>query len=518
MTLNAEQQRLIEDLLDQQRRADPDLERFYDASRTEPVFVKNLETVQGDQRDVILLSVGYGPTEPGARTISMNFGPLNRQGGERRLNVAITRATTEVVLFASFDASMIDLTRTSAEAVHHLKHYIDYAARGPVALGEAIRAVGINDYDSDFELAVAERLRSRGWTVRTQIGVSKFRIDLGVVHPDAPGRFLAGIECDGATYHSSPCARDRDRVRHIVLEGLGWRLLRLWSTDFFVDPETPISKLDGLLHKQLEADRAVAEESTDDPCEPQIEAEHDDRAGTEDDVDASKERNGLVDGTDAESAQDTLPPPSDDIPTGPYDQSGAIQRVAGAPTQTGLDLDQNNNLSTLPKPESQRFHENTYRPQLRQMAAEIIDDEGPITFQRLSRLLARAHGFKRTGKQISSTVWSACARLRPHAKTPDGREVFWPENKEPCTEVHFRGLEIQAKTRDWQEVPHPEKRWLVRQVISRRSDDPARAVAESIGIRRVTSRFRDEIDALRQLLEHADPCALQDSSRAPGRP
>lgn len=127
----------------------------------------------------------------------MNFGPLNRQGGERRLNVAITRATTELLIFASFDASMIDLSRTSAEAVKHLKHFLDFAARGPSSLGEAIRSVSSGTYDSDFELAVAEMLRSRGWTVHTQIGVSKFRTDLGIVHPDAPGRFLAGIECDG---------------------------------------------------------------------------------------------------------------------------------------------------------------------------------------------------------------------------------------------------------------------------------------------------------------------------------
>ena len=141
VTLNSEQQRLVLDLLDQERRNDPSLERYFasDASLggnepAEPVFVKNLETVQGDQRDVILLSVGYGPTEPGARTMSMNFGPLNREGGERRLNVAITRATTEVIVFASFDSSMIDLTRTSATAVRDLKHYLDFANRGPARL------------------------------------------------------------------------------------------------------------------------------------------------------------------------------------------------------------------------------------------------------------------------------------------------------------------------------------------------------------------------------------------------
>jgi very-short-patch-repair endonuclease len=259
VTFNVEQQRLIEDLLDAERRADPGLERHFDGAGGDAVFVKNLETVQGDQRDVILISVGYGPTEPGAQTMPMNFGPLNKQGGERRLNVAITRATTEVGVFASFDPGMIDLTRSQAAAVRDLKTYLDFAARGTVALGEAVRRAGTEDYANDFEQSIAEMLRAKGWSVRTQIGVSKFSIDLGIVHPDAPGRFLAGVECDGATYHSSPSARDRDRVRHLVLENLGWRLFRVWSTDFFNDPEGAMNALDGKLSALLEKDRAEAE-------------------------------------------------------------------------------------------------------------------------------------------------------------------------------------------------------------------------------------------------------------------
>jgi very-short-patch-repair endonuclease len=265
VTLNAEQQRLIEDLLDQARRADPELEPFFAGAvdpgtgrRRDPVFVKNLETVQGDERDVILLSIGYGPTEPGARAMAMNFGPLNRQGGERRLNVAITRATTEVMVFASFDPGMIDLARTSAEAVRDLRLYLDFAARGPVALGESLRVARASAYESDFELALAVRLRRLGWTVRSQVGVSRFRIDLGIVDPAMPGRFLAGVECDGASYHASPSARDRDRVRQLVLEQLGWRLFRVWSTDFFLDPDAATAALDAKLRALLDADREAA--------------------------------------------------------------------------------------------------------------------------------------------------------------------------------------------------------------------------------------------------------------------
>lgn len=256
VTLNSEQQRLIDDLLDSERRSNPEFEKFFGDSVEEPIFIKNLETVQGDQRDVILISIGYGPDTPGAKTMSMNFGPLNRKGGERRLNVAITRATSEVIIFTSFDPSMIDLTRTSAQAVRDLKHYLEFAERGPAALGEAIMYVGGSDsYESDLEEAIAEALRRHGWIIHTQIGVSKFRIDLGIVHPDFPGKYLAGIECDGATYHSSPSAKDRDKVRHSILKNLGWELIRIWSTDFWNDPQNTIVQTHQRLISLLEEDR-----------------------------------------------------------------------------------------------------------------------------------------------------------------------------------------------------------------------------------------------------------------------
>lgn len=209
VTLNSDQQRLVEDLLDKARRQHPRIERFFAEELTEPVVVKNLETVQGDERDVIFLGIGYGPTEPGAPTMSMNFGPLNRDGGWRRLNVALTRARQEMVLFTSFDSNLIDLNRTSARAVRDLKHFIEFAERGPRALAEAIQG-SVGGHESPFEEAVAQALKKKGWIVVPQIGVSRFRIDLGVVHPDRPGAYLVGVECDGAAYHSAATARDRD--------------------------------------------------------------------------------------------------------------------------------------------------------------------------------------------------------------------------------------------------------------------------------------------------------------------
>ncbi|OCR25948.1 DNA helicase [Pseudomonas syringae] len=256
ITLNSDQQKLINDLMDAARQQYPQIEPFFQDSQTEPVVVKNLETVQGDERDLIMLGIGYGPTEPGAPVMSMNFGPLNKDGGWRRLNVAITRSRREMLVFSSFDPSMIDLNRTNARAVRDLKHFIEFAQRGPRALAEAVQG-SVGGYDSPFEEAVAQGLRRMGWQVVSQIGVSRFRIDLGIVHPDRPGDYLAGVECDGATYHSAATARDRDKVRGAILRGLGWDLLRLWSTEWWVDKEGALQRLHADLNDLLEQSRDV---------------------------------------------------------------------------------------------------------------------------------------------------------------------------------------------------------------------------------------------------------------------
>ena len=518
VTLNSEQQRLINDLIDQERRSNTDLEPYFDDARDNPVFVKNLETVQGDERDVILLSVGYGPSEPGARTMSMNFGPLNRQGGERRLNVAITRATTEVVIFASFEPEMVDLTRTSAEAVADLKHYIEYAQRGPVALGEQAQAGFRNQYDSDFECAVADRLRKRGWLVRTQVGVSKFRIDLGIVHPDAPGRFLAGIECDGATYHSSPTARDRDRVRHIVLEQLGWRLLRLWSTEYFIDPDTAIDGLDRELNKLLDEDRASLNEDVEAEA---IEAKDIDPAPLPPDEQAypaqeetphgyadSNETiaHGGTEGADAEpsDAEETLnatwPQAASTSTESPVEMP---QRAAHTltPTPTARPLAGGGSAPRSPEADASRFYEPGYLPKLTAMACELIDSEGPITFKHLSDTIARRHGFRRTGKQISGVIWRACKSSRTFTAPPGGHKLFWPKDTEPREVVAYRGEQPNQLTRDWSQVPHPEKLGLVKALLDRDTQDLYAAVAEAAGIRRITTQFGNEVRSLRAYLE-----------------
>jgi very-short-patch-repair endonuclease len=195
-----------------------------------PFFVKNLENVQGDERDTIILGVGYGKDKDG--NLRLNFGPLNKEGGERRLNVAITRAKDNVKLVASISYTDIDLSRSNAVGSRLLRSYLDFAENGEVALERSVSVPVSDQFDSSFEEEVCDFLREQGFTVDTQIGCSGYRIDMGVRIPGSSDYVLA-IECDGATYHSFANARDRDSLRQRVLESMGWRFYRIWSTDWF---------------------------------------------------------------------------------------------------------------------------------------------------------------------------------------------------------------------------------------------------------------------------------------------
>ena len=224
------------DRLELLRREDPSCESFFAAHPHEPFFVKNLETVQGDERDVIFISVGYGRDATGR--VDMNFGPLNNDGGQRRLNVLITRAKRRCEVFTNLTAEDIDLGRTRAEGPRALKTFLKFARDGELHL-----PVESNSHaQTPFEQAVGSKLTALGHDVRYQIGSAGYFIDLAIVDPDRPGRYLLGIECDGASYHSARWARDRDRLRQKVLEGRGWRIHRIWSTDWFKNPERQLRR------------------------------------------------------------------------------------------------------------------------------------------------------------------------------------------------------------------------------------------------------------------------------------
>ncbi len=220
------QQSLIEDILQEQLEMNKDLQKAADAMY-EPIFVKNLETVQGDERDVILFSIGYGPDKTGK--VSMNFGPLNNPGGERRLNVAVSRARHEMVVFSSLRASDIDLSRTQARGVIGLKHFLEYAATGRLPLSANSGKV----YGSSvIAQKIAENLRERGYDVELNVGRSRFRVDVAVKSKINPDSYLLGILLDGEAYYNTATERDREIVQPSVLENLGWKIMRVWSLDW----------------------------------------------------------------------------------------------------------------------------------------------------------------------------------------------------------------------------------------------------------------------------------------------
>lgn len=265
VTFSEAQQQAVDAAIRQRRLQNGMYEQFFMEDRDEPFFIKNLENVQGDERDTIIFSIGYAKDSNGI--MYMNFGPLSKEGGHRRLNVAITRAKHNIKLVGSIVPTDIDTEKTSAEGVRLLRSYIEFAQQGIVALQKELSYVDSLDFDSPFEEAVYDFLSDKGYNVVTQVGCSGFRIDMAVKHPNHSGKFAIGIECDGATYHSSRTARERDRLRQTVLEDMGWSIYRIWSTDWIKDQKTEEQKLIAAIEKALERasdDHVEEEEMLDD--------------------------------------------------------------------------------------------------------------------------------------------------------------------------------------------------------------------------------------------------------------
>lgn len=233
VTFSIVQQALIEDLLS-------DLFIFYPELETlalecdEPLFIKNLENVQGDERDVILFSVGYGPDAQGR--VSMNFGPLNRAGGERRLNVAVSRARYEMIIYSTLRSEMIDLNRTSSIGVAGLKRFLEYAEKGTRSTINSVPRQ-LSEATASIETIIADRLRSLGYTVHTDIGCSGYKIDIGIVDTENTSNYQLGIICDGKNYKRTKTARDREIVQNNVLKALGWDIHRIWTIDWWEKPD-----------------------------------------------------------------------------------------------------------------------------------------------------------------------------------------------------------------------------------------------------------------------------------------
>lgn len=250
VTFSEAQAGAVEDQLERRRRDHPDLDAFFEGDRLTGFFVKSLENVQGDERDIIIFSVGYGYDEVGKFTL--NFGPLNRDKGWRRLNVAITRAKRRVEIVSSVTSADIK-GEIRSEGVRHLKGYLDFAERGLVALAMDLKD-SQGDVESPFEEGVLQVIRSWGFDAVPQVGTAGYRIDIGVRNPGDSSRYVLGVECDGVMYHSSAAARDRDRLRQEVLERLGWKLHRIWGVAWHRDREGEERRLRDAIYAAMDGE------------------------------------------------------------------------------------------------------------------------------------------------------------------------------------------------------------------------------------------------------------------------
>ncbi len=253
-TVNLEQAELLRLEIDRLVVRDQEAQKYIQQweATLEPFFVKNLENVQGDERDCIMISTVYGPNQAGQ--VMQRFGPINQKTGHRRLNVLFTRAKYRVDLFTSLTSADVHEDEHVSYGVKTLKAYLEYAATGRLESG----TVTERPPDSDFEIFVAEALKSKGYEVVPQVGVAGFYIDIAVKHASYPHGYLAGIECDGATYHSAKSARDRDALRQEILEGLGWKLYRIWSVDWFNNPKAELAKLIKFLKELLHGEQSLS--------------------------------------------------------------------------------------------------------------------------------------------------------------------------------------------------------------------------------------------------------------------
>lgn len=367
---SVKQRDAIRDLIDEYRSKNSDLEPFFSITKDEPFFVKNLESIQGDERDVIFISVGYGRDTDGRLTQA--FGPLGIDGGERRLNVLISRAKERCTVFSSITAQDIQPVAGKL-GVNAFREFLQFAQSGyfdvPINTGR--------DFDSEFEESVALFLISSGFTVEPQVGMVGFFIDIGVVDSNNETRFICGIECDGATYHSSRSARDRDRLKQDILEARGWNIYRIWSTDWFHRRQAQEQKLLDYL-SNLQSHDTVQREA------PVI--------ATDDGVDED------------DSTQVEVIATSTSIDKAVYQEYVHERTYSGEPHEQHISV-------------------------LKDLVFKIVECEGPIHQDEVAKRVAKCHGLERTGGRIKSVTQNALrlsAGLRhsgPFWKTSESTEL-----------------------------------------------------------------------------------------------
>jgi very-short-patch-repair endonuclease len=459
VTLGMNQRDVVEEEIKEALLLQHHLDDFFRLDKPEPFFVKALEQVQGDERDVILVSVGYGKNAAGV--LSHNFGPINQQGGERRLNVLVTGARKQVVLVSSIRFTEYDPERTQNLGPRLLRNYLEFAERGADAL--LINAVTDDgEYESPFEEEVGEALKRAGFTVHRQVGSSRFRIDLAIVHPQYPDRYILGVECDGKTYHQSKAARDRDRLRHELLEQLGWSIHRIWSTEWIHHPDRELQRVIDRVHELMSEN---AEPRGDHPTGPG----YSDREGQEDIV--------LVDGTPSES-----------------------QEVPSPATTTGAwapEVEDNSVAVPYRAAELTSSKEELWETPVRILAKTIVqcvEEEGPIHKELLLRRITDSWGYQRAGSRIARHVATATGIGVRSGRIREVGAFLWPAED---IEVVPRGPALDGTLREISHVPDDEIAQAISAILERAyslsPDDLAVQSSRVFGFQRTGSEIRDRI-------------------------
>jgi len=392
VTFSIAQMEAIEEAIERRLGKNPDFENFFKEDRLEGFFVKNLENVQGDERDVMIFSVGYG--RDFKNRILMNFGPLNKPGGERRLNVAVTRAREKLILVTSIRASDLKISDSSPKGVLALYQYLEYAERGPK--GIAADHLQINAFDSRIEKVVASEIEDMGYHVNPQVGFSGYKIDIGVIDPKDPDGFILGVECDGNTYRSSYSARDRDRLREQILNQLGWTIHRIWSPSWVLRKESELKRLRETIQKRFE-----------------------DNSGTNkiSDINKSKESTSCF---------------SEKVEVKKIKFSG-IEKI-GIPYKihllkvsyepTVIIRTSNYPYSLIKK---NAFHFDCNRNLQSRLLEELVNNEGPIHFDYAAKRLALLWNVRRLGPKIISAVTEALDLLLDDEKIIFKENFLWPK-------------------------------------------------------------------------------------------
>lgn len=441
VTFSSVQQNLIEDLLNEEFSKNTELEKVALES-SEPIFVKNLENVQGDERDVILFSVGYGPDKDGQ--IYLNFGPLNREGGWRRLNVAISRARYEMKVFSTLRSEQIDITRTSSEGVAGVKAFLEYTEKGKIALPNKLSP--IKEETGYFEKLVAEEIKKLGYSVHTNIGCSGYRIDIGVVNPDKPSEYILGILTDGKTYRSAKTAKDREIVQPAVLKMLGWNIFNLWSLDWWDNPQKVTQDIVSVI-KEIQ-----------DPKENSIELEY----HKEMEVQHRKELSSVK----IQSITQRV-----------------FEPIRISKEYTICTLDQ----SYLDI--SDEFFGSDILYDIKQQITKVMEIEAPISHSLLSKRILNAWGISRLGIRLNEYLKSIYFQLELKQTTQNGNIFYWNKEQDPLSYNIYRVPTEGEQKRNADDLPKEEIICGIKDVLSNQislpEDDLIREVAKKFGYTRL---------------------------------